>query len=179
MPAPIALIAISVSALPSNGRITSASTFLSISVCTWLICWLTSLLPSTACSVTSLYLPAWLFAFVVMAAIQPWSAAGAEKPIVTLLPGVLLAPPALPAETGGAAAADVLAEDAGELLVQAARAAPAPSAPTPNSSRRRPRMVLEVFSDMANTPFSEWSCGFWRGSCSGSAGPSPGGPALE
>jgi hypothetical protein len=76
-----------VSAWPSNGRITSALTFWLISVSTWLICWLTSLLPSTAFSVTSSYCSACALAFVVMAAIQPWSAAGAEKPIVTSLPG--------------------------------------------------------------------------------------------
>ena len=33
------------------------STLLLISVSTWLICWLTSLVPSTASSVTSEYLP--------------------------------------------------------------------------------------------------------------------------
>ena len=63
------------------------STFLLISVSTWLICWLTSLVPSTASRVTSEYCPAWLLALVVMAPIQPWSACGAEKPMVTCLPG--------------------------------------------------------------------------------------------
>ena len=38
--------------------ITIAETFWLISVSTWLICWLTSLVPSTAWSVTSLYRPA-------------------------------------------------------------------------------------------------------------------------
>src|SRR3954469_8557789 len=134
MPAVCALSAISVSALPSNGRMTSASTFLSISVWTWLICWLTSLLPSTACSVTSLCLAAWFLALVVMAAIQPWSAAGAEKPMVTALPGVSL-------PLGAAAAAeDVVVDDAALLLVHAVRAAPAPRAPAPRSRPRRPRI---------------------------------------
>src|SRR4051794_14674947 len=132
MPAACALRAISVSALPSKGRMTSASTFLSISVWTWLICWLTSLLPSTACRVTSLCLAAWSLALVVMAAIQPWSAAGAENPRVTALPGVSPPPPAEVAE-------DVAADDATLLLVQAVRAAPAPRAPAPNSRPRRPR----------------------------------------
>ena len=54
MPARIDLIPVSVNAFPSNGRITMMSTFLLISVSTWLICWLTSLVPSTASRVTSL-----------------------------------------------------------------------------------------------------------------------------
>src|SRR3954467_2431581 len=131
MPAACALIAISVSALPSKGRMTSESTFLSISVWTWLICWLTSLLPSTACRVTSLCLAAWSLALVVMAAIQPWSAAGAEKPMVTALPGVSLAAGAAPVE-------DVVVDEATLLLVHAVRAAPAPRAPAPRSRPRRP-----------------------------------------
>src|SRR3954471_10292746 len=135
MPAACALIAISVSALPSKGRMTSESTFLSISVWTWLICWLTSLLPSTACRVTSLCLAAWSLALVVMAAIQPWSAAGAEKPMVTALPGV-----SLPLPLAAALAEDVVADDATLLLVHAVRAAPAPRAPAPRSRPRRPRI---------------------------------------
>src|SRR4051794_21768902 len=132
MPAVCALMAISVSALPSKGRITRVSTFLSISVWTWLICWLTSLLPSTACRVTSLCFAAWSLALVVMAAIQPWSAAGAENPRVTALPGVSPPPPAEVDE-------DVAADDATLLLVHAVRAAPAPRAPAPKSRPRRPR----------------------------------------
>src|SRR3954451_24236872 len=135
MPAVCALMAISVSALPSKGRMTSESTFLSISVWTWLICWLTSLLPSTACRVTSLCLAAWSLALVVMAAIQPWSAAGAEKPMVTALPGV-----SLPLPLDAALAEDVVADDAALLLVHAVRAAPAPRAPAPRSRPRRPRI---------------------------------------
>src|SRR4051794_7981405 len=173
MPAVCALRAISVSAFPSKGRMTSASTFLSISVWTWLICWLTSLLPSTACRVTSLCLPAWLFALVVMAAIQPWSAAGAEKPIVTALPGVSLPLPPEPEAAG--AAADVV-EAAGSLLVQAASAAPAPIAPTPNNSPRRPRTVLEVFSGMTGHTFLGFSRS--RGEEASVRG-SADGPALE
>src|SRR3954469_5456423 len=140
MPASMALIATWVRALPSKGRMTSASTFLSMSVCTWLICWLTSLLPSTACNVTSEYLPAWSLAFVVIAPIQPWSAAGAEKPMVTALPGVSLplAPPLATLELWDAAADDVL------LLVHAARAAPVPSAPAPKSRPRRPMARVGV-----------------------------------
>src|SRR4051812_36284217 len=132
MPAVCALMAISVSALPSKGRMTSALTRLSISVWTWLICWLTSLLPSTACKVTSLCFAAWSLALVVMAAIQPWSAAGAEKPMVTALPGVSL-------PLAAAVDADVAVDDATLLLVHAVRAAPAPRAPAPRSRPRRPR----------------------------------------
>src|SRR3954468_14473767 len=131
MPAVCALMAISVSAFPSKGRITRVSTFLSITVWNWLLCWLTSLLPSTACSVTSLCLAAWSLALVVMAAIQPWSAAGAEKPMVTALPGV-------PLPLAAALAEAVVADDAALLLVHAVRAAPAPRAPAPKSRPRRP-----------------------------------------
>src|SRR3954447_12365848 len=144
MPAACALIAISVSALPSKGRMTSESTFLSISVWTWLICWLTSLLPSTACRVTSLCFAAWPLALVVMAAIQPWSAAGAEKPMVTALPGVSL-------PLGAAAAAeDVVVDDAALLLVHAVRAAPAPRAPAPRSRPRRPSRGESEEGDMVD-----------------------------
>ena len=59
------------------------------------VCWLTSLVPSTALKVTSVYSPACALALVVMAAIQPWSAAGAEKPMVIALPGVSLSPPSV------------------------------------------------------------------------------------
>ena len=68
------------------------STFLLIRVSTWLICWLTSLVPSTASRVTSGYFAAWLLALDVMAPIQPWSASGAEKPIVIALPSTVDAP---------------------------------------------------------------------------------------
>ena len=42
---------------------------------------------ATAFSVTSEYVSACALALLVMAAIQPWSAAGAENPMVTALPG--------------------------------------------------------------------------------------------
>ena len=58
-----------------------------------------------------------------MAPIQPWSAAGAEKPMVTALPGAS----SLPLAAAAAVAAAVVVDDAALLLVQAVRAAPAPS----------------------------------------------------
>ncbi len=72
---------------PSNGSSTMASILSLISVSTCEICWLTSLVPSTMFGFdvgqrgrrSSL-------ALSVIAAIQPWSAAGAEKPILTILP---------------------------------------------------------------------------------------------
>jgi hypothetical protein len=45
-------------------------------------------------NVTSEYLPACALALLVIAAIQPWSAAGAENPIVTFLPGSAFLPAA-------------------------------------------------------------------------------------
>src|SRR4051794_3316785 len=155
MPAACALIAISVCALPSNGRMGSASTFLSMRVCTWLICWFTSLLPSTAWSVRSLYFFASLWALVVIAAIQPWSAAGAEKPMVTALPGVSLPDP-VPAETL-AFAAEEGAEEATLLLVQAVSAAPAPRAPAPSSRPRRPRSGASGEGDIVD--LFRWGAG--------------------
>ena len=80
-----------VSWLPSLGRITSASTFWLIRVSIAAICWVMSLVGFTGANVTSGYFAAWACAFAAMAAIQPWSAAGAEKPIVTGRPGSALA----------------------------------------------------------------------------------------
>src|ERR687885_70370 len=92
-----------------------------MSVCTWLICSLTSVpLPETASSLTSLYFCASDFALAVMAPIQPWSAAGPEKPMVICLPGASL-PPALPPPAAGALAVAVV-EEATLLLEQAAAA---------------------------------------------------------
>ena len=50
-------------------------------VSTWLICVLTSLVPSATWKSMSSYFSASARADSVMPAIQPWSAAGAEKPI--------------------------------------------------------------------------------------------------
>jgi hypothetical protein len=91
MPAFMALSATGVSAAPSNGSSTIASTLSLMNVSTWLIWKLTSLVPSTTRSSTSEYLPASALAALVIAAIQPWSAAGAEKPMTTFLPGSSLA----------------------------------------------------------------------------------------
>ncbi|GAA2221775.1 hypothetical protein GCM10010429_56200 [Micromonospora olivasterospora] len=91
---------------------------------------------STDLSSTSEYAPACAFALLVMAAIQPWSAAGAEKPMVTFLPGAALPPESV------SAALVCAAVGAASLLVHAVSRAPAPSAAPPNSSRRRDRSRL-------------------------------------
>src|SRR5450432_1815510 len=105
------------------------STFLPIRVWIAAICAATSLVAWTACRVTSEYRFASDTAFFAIAPVQPWSAAGEEKPIVTLVPGVSLPEPPR-------AAAVVAAEDAGaallELLVQAVSTAPAPRPAAPN-----------------------------------------------
>src|SRR3954452_7487501 len=137
MPARMALMPVSGSALPSKGRITMISTFLLISVSTWLICWLTSLVPSTASSVTSSYLAAWLLALAVMAPIQPWSAWGAEKPMTSAFPFLSLPPPVLTF----AAWLPFAASGSSLLLVQPASTAPAPRAPAPIRKPRRARVV--------------------------------------
>src|SRR4051794_33217581 len=62
-----------------------------------------SLVGFTGAYVTSGYLAASAWAFAAMAAIQPWSAAGAEKPIVTGRPGAAGgAAGVAPAGAGGA-----------------------------------------------------------------------------
>ena len=138
MPAFIALRATAVSCLPSLGSITITSTFLLINVSTAPICWVMSLVGFTASNVTSLYWPAWACAFFAMAAIQPWSAAGAENPMVTGRPGAAASPPGAAAPGAGAEAAG------GALLVHAVSAmpAPTPSAPVSNPRRRRPVLIL-------------------------------------
>src|SRR5262245_27929362 len=131
----MACCAIAVNALPSKGRITSTSTLLLSSVSTWAICWLTSLVPSVALNVTSENFPAWARAFLVIAAIQPWSAAGAEKPILTCLPGWLFAPPPATCWFGAELAAGV-------LEVHAASSEPAPSTVEPIRKLLRSAMAL-------------------------------------
>ena len=91
IPASIALMATSVSAAPSKGSMTMASTLSLMKVSIWLICRFTSLVPSATMSSTSEYVAASACAASVMAAIQPWSAAGAEKPIRTVSPGASFA----------------------------------------------------------------------------------------
>src|SRR3954451_8664871 len=129
MPAFIAFCATGVSAAPSKGRSTMASTFWLMKVSTWLICVLTSFVPSATLSLTSLYLSACAFAPLVIAAIQPWSAAGAEKPMVTVLPvSSLLLAALLPPQ---------LLELSGVLLVQPATRPAAPTTQTAVVIRRR------------------------------------------
>ncbi len=86
MPASIALVATSVRAAPSLGSSTMASTLLLMKVSTAAICALTSLVPSATCRSTSGKLAAAARAPELMAPSQPWSAAGPEKPIVTVSP---------------------------------------------------------------------------------------------
>src|SRR3954452_9847126 len=140
IPACIALSATGVRAAPSKGSSTIASTLSLMKVSTWLICVLTSLVPSATFRSTSSYFSASAFAAFVMPAIQPWSAAGAEKPMVTVSPDLsllLLALLPLP-----------LPELSGVFPVQPARRAPTPTAATAMVVRRRyPRcLVADMFS---------------------------------
>ena len=141
MPASIACCPTRVSWLPSLGRITSASTLRLISVSTAAICWAMSLVGLTASNVTSGYCCACACALFAIAAIQPWSAAGAEKPMVTGAPG------AEPPAAGAGATAGPPAGVAGSLLVHAVSAAPAPTprAPVRNLRRCRPRVGSDIF----------------------------------
>src|SRR4051794_30829514 len=117
MPASIAFVATGVSAAPSNGSRTMASTFWLMNVSTWLICRFTSFVPSATINSTSEYFLASAWVALVMAPIQPWSAAGAEKPILTFLPGSSFLPAAW-----FAGALLAFSSAFGVLLVQAARA---------------------------------------------------------
>ena len=116
-----------------------ASTPSLMNVSIWLICTLTSLVPSATRSSTSSYFSASAWAAEVIAPIQPWSAAGAEKPMVTVSPGSSLAPGG---RRGGAAAAAGLGRR-GVFEVQAAtRAAAADQGPPrgmPTAQRRSVR----------------------------------------
>src|SRR4051794_33060100 len=133
MPACIALVPCAVSWLPSLGRITSALTFWLIRVSIAAICWVMSLVGFTGENVTSGNFSAAACALAAMAAIQPWSAAGADKPMVTARPGAELGPAAAPPLGAGGGAA------CGVLLVHAASAAPAPTARAPERKPRRAR----------------------------------------
>jgi hypothetical protein len=115
--------------LPSCGSSTITSGFSAISVRS-AASWAAASTPaSTVLNVTSSNDSACALALLVIAAIQPWSAAGAEKPIVTSLPAwaFALSPSPLICASFGSAS----------LLVHAVSSAPAPSAAPPNSSRRR------------------------------------------
>src|SRR4051794_41968251 len=92
-----------------------------------------SLVGFTGENVTSGNFSAAACALAAMAAIQPWSAAGAEKPMVTARPGAELGPAAGPPLGAGGGAA------CGVLLVHAASAAPAPTARAPERKPRRGR----------------------------------------
>ena len=94
MPAFIASRATGVIAAPSKGSSTMASTLSLMNVSTWEICRFTSLVPSATRSSTSSYCAATSFADWVIEPIQPWSAAGAEKPMTTLSPASSLEPEA-------------------------------------------------------------------------------------
>src|SRR6478752_3987831 len=97
-------------------------------VSTWLIWTDTSLVPSATRSSTSSYLAASVLADSVIEPIQPWSAAGAEKPMTTLSPDSSLEP------AGAAAvspAAPSLPSLPSLLLVQPARARTATPAMRP------------------------------------------------
>src|SRR6476620_1921943 len=126
IPASIALVATSVIAAPSKGSRTMASTPSLMKVSTWLICRFTSLVPSATTRSTSPSDSASATADLVIEPIQPWSAAGAEKPILILSPVAAAEaaaadpPPALvSAAADVAAAADVELEDELEELVHA------------------------------------------------------------
>src|SRR4051794_12197533 len=131
MPASIALRATGVRAAPSKGSSTIASTLSLMKVSTWLICVLTSLVPSATCRSTSSYSSAAALAALVIPAIQPWSAAGGEKPMVTVSPLSSLELAALPPPP--------LEEElsSGELLVQPATRVVAPTRQTVVDNRRR------------------------------------------
>src|ERR1700753_2583803 len=119
------------SSLPSCGSITITVGFCATRV-EMAARWAAASAPaSTDFSSTSEYAAACALALLVIAAIQPWSAAGAEKPMVTFSPDAAL----------GLALASVLvftcAVLSGSLLVQAVRRARAPTAAPPNRMRLR------------------------------------------
>src|SRR4051812_45922457 len=127
MPAFMAFRATGVIAAPSNGSSTIASTLSLMNVSTWLICRLTSLVPSATRSSTSSYFAASFLADSVIEPIQPWSAAGAEKPMTTLSPLSSFEPVAadVPPEVSAVSPPPSL------LLVQPARARTAMPATRP------------------------------------------------
>ena len=67
-----------------------ASTLSLMKVSIWLICRLASFVPSAALKSMSEYFSASALAELLTAASQPWSAAGPEKPMVTVSPGASL-----------------------------------------------------------------------------------------
>src|SRR6478672_1011637 len=134
IPASIALVATSVIAAPSKGSRTMASTPSLMKVSTWLICRFTSLVPSATTRSTSPSDSASATADLVIEPIQPWSAAGAEKPILIFSPDGAAAEPDAPAVSAAlAAAVGVLLEADDDELVQALSASAVTA--TPASTR--------------------------------------------
>src|SRR5688572_15273687 len=119
MPASIACSAIGVIAAPSNGSSTIASTPSLMNVSTWLIWTATSLVPSATRSSMSSYFAASRSADAVIEPIQPWSAAGAEKPMTTLSPASSFEPASAWVVPPPVSSSSLSPES---LLVQAARA---------------------------------------------------------
>src|SRR6478752_1578310 len=132
IPAAIALSATGVIAAPSKGSSTIASTLSLMKVSTWLIWTDTSLVPSATRSSTSSYFAASVLADSVIEPIQPWSAAGAEKPMTTLSPDSSLEPAAAAVVGALAASSSPPLES---LLVQAARDRAATPATRPMAKR--------------------------------------------
>src|SRR4051794_33204397 len=153
IPASIAFSATGVRAAPSKGSSTIASTLSLMNVSTWAICALTSLVPSATFRSTSSYCSAAAFAPALIPDIQPWSAAGAEKPMVTFLPlssfelAALLPPPLLL----------LLAVLSALLLVHPLTRTTAPIAQAAVDVRRRNRrcLVADMNSPRGSPP--------WRG----------------
>src|SRR6478609_2501249 len=138
IPAFIAFSATSVIAAPSKGSRTMASTLSLMNVSTWLICRLTSLVPSATTRSTSPSASASATADLVIDPIQPWSAAGAEKPILIFSPlGAAAEPEAAAVSPAGAAAGDVLLAAVDDELVQAVSA----SAPTVTAASTRAAVI--------------------------------------
>src|SRR5688572_13310011 len=146
-------------AAPSNGSSTMASTSSLMNVSTWLICRLTSLVPSAIWRSMSGYCSSRSRTLLVMAAIQPWSAAGAEKAMVTVSPSSSL----LPAAAAGAASPSSSSAASWALPVHADRASAATAPATRPVTRRLRRVVVVRSRMMSCSLFSRWFR--WCGVC--------------
>src|SRR5829696_929408 len=168
MPASIALRATSVSAAPSVGSSTIASTLSLMKVSIWLICRLASLVPSACLKSMSSYFAASSSAALLMAASHPWSASGPEKPMVTVSPVSSLELPAFSAELLPPSSP----ESSGSLLVQPTRRAAAASrAPAPATLRRSGLVVRrDMSSPQVGPRRSPGSVGGTGGGKSGAVG---------
>jgi hypothetical protein len=100
---------------------------------------------STLRNSTSEYAAACALALLVMAATQPWSAAGAENPMMTFVPG---------AAFGLLSVSSFLiwVFSPGSLLVQAVSRAPAPRAAPPKRMRRRDRSFIGFLPGVTGRP---------------------------